>query len=139
MTPADLKCLANLGQNESIVVKLGFYSRNGEKLAELNAEVADNAVARQRGLSKRAELDPDNGMFFDRAASFWMRDVGFPLDIMFLDKQGSILDIQHMRVEPGPEYTLYRPRSSYACSAVETPAHWSELHGVSIGDRVRLC
>jgi uncharacterized protein len=135
----DIAGLKNLGQQHGVAVKLGFFSRSGDKKAELQVEVADTPDKRKLGLAKRAEIQQDSGMFFDKAASFWMRDVGFPLDIMFLDKKGEILDIQHMPVESGPDYTVYRPSSGYCCNAVEAPGRWAKMNLIEIGDKVKLC
>ena len=124
-------------RKEAEVVVLAVEDRQGLKKAELEVEVADTQAARGLGLGKRAELDFNRGMFFDKAGAYWMKDVKIPLDILFLDGDGVILEKQSMDPQPdGEELKLYRPLSAYAESALETSRNWMELNDVGVGDRV---
>ena len=75
-------------------------------------------------------------MFFDKAGSYWMKDVHFPLDIVFTDPQGKILDKQAMMVNPRGDiiYTAACP----AAHAVELPLGWCSRHGVEVGDQIQV-
>lgn len=54
-------------------------------------EVADIFYKRYAGLSFRAHLESDKGMIFPFARendySFWMKNMNFPLDIIFINKE----------------------------------------------------
>lgn len=56
---------------------------------QIIVDVADTDLARTRGLSYRDSLDQDRGMYFMFASSsvqyFWMFQMRFPLDIIFLN------------------------------------------------------
>ncbi|KKS98346.1 MAG: hypothetical protein UV73_C0002G0060 [Candidatus Gottesmanbacteria bacterium GW2011_GWA2_43_14] len=67
----------------------GFYSRaviNGRVIKLL---VADTPSKRNRGLSFRESLSRDTGMLFifdkKEAYSFWMNEMKFPLDFLWID------------------------------------------------------
>lgn len=61
-------------------------------------EVADNITSRAKGLSGRDSLCPHCGMIFiyqkEGIYPFWMKNTHFPLDIIWLDKNGKIVDIK---------------------------------------------
>lgn len=67
-------------------------------------EIARTAEERKRGLQNRATLPDTTAMAFvampPRPQVFWMKGTRFPLDIVFLDINGRILEIQSMAVEP---------------------------------------
>jgi uncharacterized protein len=63
-------------------------------------EVADTEPARNYGLMRRDSLPRNHGMIFvfpdERRRAFWMKNVRFPLDIIFLDAEGKIVSIHRM-------------------------------------------
>lgn len=64
----------------------------------ITLEIADSADERRRGLSGRASLDPDTGMLFvfrrPGYYSFWMPDMYFPIDIVWMDRYFFVVDIE---------------------------------------------
>src|SRR3989338_3067456 len=64
----------------------------------VQAEIADTPAQRQKGLMYREALLEDQGMLFifeeEARHGFWMKDVNFPLDIIWLDKDGKAVDIK---------------------------------------------
>ena len=120
------------------LITLEFISPDGKCKAAAWVEVADTPSLRRQGLSKRAELPAGRGMFFDKVGAYWMKDVNFDLDILFLDKHGYVLEKQYMPMlkESTDNRPLYVPESPYAMHALELPAGWFEAKGLSIGDKL---
>ena len=107
-------------------------------------EVADASEKRTRGLAGRAFLPQDTAMLFiydqESPLTFWMKDTLSPLDILFLDSQGYIVDIQTMEPQPGDadsELRLYTSREP-ARYAIEMNAGLSERYGFTVGMLVEL-
>jgi len=63
----------------------------------LKVEVVDTPETRERGLSGRESLARDTGMLFifDSPAQygFWMRDMNFAIDIIWIDANFRIVDV----------------------------------------------
>ena len=94
------------------------------------------------GLGGRTDLDGKDGMLFlfdfRDQHGIVMRDMQFPIDIVWFD-DGSVVDIAPaVPTEPGvPNHALivYRPRAD-ATMVLELPAGWAVEHGLKIGDRL---
>lgn len=60
-------------------------------------EIADNDAERERGLMFRKDVPPDRGMLFDfktpREVAFWMKNTLIPLDIIYIQADGTVLSI----------------------------------------------
>ncbi len=63
----------------------------------IEAEIADSAQERQQGLMSREHLAEDQGMLFifdeESIPSFWMKNMRFALDILWIDKEKRIVGI----------------------------------------------
>jgi len=79
-------------------------------------EMAVTAPARSRGLMHRESLPPGRGMLFrfdsPGPVSFWMKNVRFPLDLLYFDSRGCLL-AHHDSVPP--------------CTTGRCPVYSSEL------------
>ena len=78
---------------------------------KISVEVADTVVAMSRGLMYREELCENCGMLFvfneEREHSFWMKNTLIPLDIIFINASGYIVDVlsaDPCDVDPCPHY-----------------------------------
>ena len=60
-------------------------------------EIADDDAERERGLMFRKVVAPDRGMLFDfhtpRPVAFWMKNTLIPLDIIYIEPNGTVLSI----------------------------------------------
>ena len=117
-----------------------------------NIEIAKTDEERARGLMERTFLAPDGGMLFimerQQTLSFWMRNTRIPLDIVYLDKDGVIVDIQTMKVEPPQratesDYSYCRRLPSYksrqpAKMALELNAGTATALGLKCGEKIEV-
>ncbi len=91
-----------------------------------------------QGLMYRPHLAEESGMLFlfrqERVPSFWMKDTMIPLDLLFLDGQGVILEIsenaQPCAVEPCPQYIP----ANAAWAVLEVNAGFAARHRLAAGD-----
>ncbi|MDP2807576.1 MAG: DUF192 domain-containing protein [bacterium] len=107
--------------------------------ARLWVEVAGDEATRSQGLMHRRQMPEDEGMLFvfeyPQPLSFWMKNTYLPLDIAFVARDGSILNILKMKpLDEGPRYLSQGP----ALYAIETNAGWFQKNGVKAGDKVRF-
>lgn len=72
-----------------------FYTNDTN--ISFTCEIADDASSRTKGLIGRDQLDNDHGMLFVYDAAeqrtFHMRDMNFPLDILFIDEHLTVINI----------------------------------------------
>jgi len=109
----------------------------------IQAKIADDPKKHQAGLSDFSSLSLNEGMLFvfDKSAAyvFWMKNVEFAIDIIWIDEQKKIVDIAP-NIPPEPnkdekELTRYKPKSD-AKYVLEINAGLSSLHNLQIGDQV---
>ena len=64
----------------------------------LSIEIADTPATMQKGLMFHAPLSFNQGMLFvfnpPQVATMWMKDMQFPIDMIWLDGNGNILHIE---------------------------------------------
>jgi hypothetical protein len=97
---------------------------------------------KEKGLSGRTSLPKDRGMLFtfEKADyySFWMKDMKFPIDIIFL-KESTIVTI-HKNVKPSQDaqnLPLFRPEEP-ANQVIELNANQADTLGLKKGDKVQI-
>jgi uncharacterized membrane protein (UPF0127 family) len=112
---------------------------NGTRLATVDVWVADSFVKRYTGLSDTGALEPGQGMLFvhdqEGTHTYVMRDMEFPLDIVFAAENGTVTTIHHTPVESDGDLTEYSGRGKYV---LEVPMGYTNRTGVEVGDRVRV-
>lgn len=107
-------------------------------------EVADTDEARRQGLSGRASLAQDAAMLFvfpqEAYWSFWMKEVAFPLDLVYLNGDGFIVSVHTMDPQLGvPESQLKRYASPQPAKyALEINGGLAAALGLEPGARVEL-
>jgi uncharacterized membrane protein (UPF0127 family) len=114
--------------------------RNGSALATVAVRIADTNTKRCVGLSNTESLGDGEGMLFVHenadTYAYVMRDMAFPLDIVFVAGNGTVTEIHHAATEPGEsgdELTRYRGPGKYV---LEVPRGYTNATGLDVGDRV---
>lgn len=106
----------------------------GEKL--IRVEVADTLEERTEGLSGRTGLAADEGMLFifpeDGLHAFWMKDMLFPIDIVWLSNDRVVTDIAPS-VSPSTYPASFSPTTPVRY-ALELPAGLVEEYAIEKGD-----
>ncbi len=102
--------------------------------------VADTPESRERGLSGRDGLASDEGMLFvfpnDEYHMFWMKDMLFSIDIVWLSRDKTVVDIAE-DVSPDTFPASFSPRA-LARYVLELPAGFVEEYTIQIGNEVRF-
>jgi uncharacterized membrane protein (UPF0127 family) len=93
-------------------------------------EVPETALGRARGLLGRDGLQPGGGMLIDRAGSVHMFFMRFPIDIVFLAGDRTVVGVKHRL---GPWRVAGARR---AVASLELPAGRAAEMGVEVGDRL---
>jgi hypothetical protein len=107
----------------------------------LNVEIADTEAERVQGLSGREKLGESEGLLFvfDREGyySFWMKDMKFPIDMAWLDKNKRIIYIEkNVSPETYPKifYAMKDNIPIPSLYVLETNANFFENSKIKIGD-----
>lgn len=105
-----------------------------------NVDVADNDYTMQKGLSGRKLIADNEGMIFifgklDKHG-FWMKEMKFPIDIIWMDKNFVINHIES-NVEPSTYPTIFYPENN-ALYVLEVRAGQSSILGVKLGDKAQF-
>ena len=108
----------------------------------LTLELALTQEEITQGLMYRPSLPENRGMLFvfqaARVPSFWMKNTLIPLDLVFLNPDGTIAEIVHnaqpCAVEPCPQYVPARA----AKAVLELNAGTAERHGLETGDVIEF-
>lgn len=110
---------------------------SGAKRHAFKVEVAANGQEQARGLMFRTELPPGEGMIFPyqspQILGFWMKNTPLPLDIIFIDEDGRIINIA-ARTTPYSLDSVYSDRPAMAVLEI-AGGRAAEL-GIKPGDKV---
>ncbi|MFB6262006.1 MAG: DUF192 domain-containing protein [Bradymonadaceae bacterium] len=111
----------------------------GEPIARFHVELAESEAERHRGLMYRPEIASGWGMLFvyRRAAprTFWMKNTYIPLDMIFIDGDGRIVEI----IESAePQTTRPRHCESPARFVLEVEGGTAARIGLSKGQRMEM-
>ena len=107
-------------------------------------EIARTTAQHSQGLMNRPTLCPDCGMIFvfsfESPQMFWMKNTQIPLDIIFLDKNGQVINIENATPAPGVSdfnLPLYKSTSP-AQYVIELNAGDSQQLKLIPGDKIKL-
>lgn len=102
-------------------------SSDGAVVCE-RCEIPESSFGRARGLLGRDGLEPGGGMLIDRAGSVHMFFMRFPIDVVFLSRDRTVVGVRH-RLRPWRYAGARR-----AVAALELPAGRVAEVGVEPGD-----
>jgi uncharacterized membrane protein (UPF0127 family) len=106
----------------------------------VDLELATTPEETTTGLMFRPALAGDRGMLLlwteERIATIWMMNVLVPLDIIYLDNAGLVVefvtDAQPCRAEPCPRFTAEKPTRA----VLELVAGSAAAHGIEVGSLI---
>lgn len=128
---------------------LGFYTYGScaaDKMVCLKntcvqVEIAQTAAARETGLMFRPKLEDNRGMLFIFDApgryGFWMKNCRFPLDIIWIDEDRTVVDIK-ADLQPCQEPCQTFSPAAAARYVLEVNAGSAAKWGIKIGDKVNF-
>ena len=102
----------------------------------VRVEVPQTEAEQRRGLMFRDDVPEGTGMLFpfphERLASFWMKNVRVPLDMIFIDRDSKIVKVVDS-AEPMDE----EPHQSVVpvAAVLEVPGGFCRKHGIDAGGR----
>jgi len=131
----------NTGKEQLAVVT--FFPGDSTPVV-ITCEVAFSHEERSVGLMFREELSADEGMIFvyesPHNVSFWMKNVLIPLDIIFLNENGVVVNVEEADVEID---VLDENLCSYISASpvlwvVEINQGLCNLYGIDVGTNVSI-
>ncbi len=123
----------------------GYYYRqvnvtvNGVGLV---ADIAETGEQRSKGLAIKDSLNETEGMLFvfsePRQYVFWMKDMKFPIDIIWLDSNKTVVHVEHSLDPCSPvSCQTYGPGAD-SFYVLETVAGFADKYGVTEGTKVKF-
>lgn len=111
------------------------------KEACVEAEVASKDFEKQRGLMERENLAQDEGMLFvfeeEKLHAFWMKNMRFPLDIIWVDADKRIVGISE-NVPPCQELCPDIVPEFPAKFVLEVSSGFVEKNKIGVGDSLEF-
>jgi uncharacterized protein len=127
--------LDKLSQYRNLTITIDRYN--------IFAIVADTDEKRSKGLSGVENMSDNQGMLFmfnnPSRQGFWMKEMKFPLDIIWLDLNNSVIHIEK-KLQPCTSVlfcTVYSP-SRDAKYVLETISGFTDLHSVNVGTKIKI-
>jgi len=115
-----------------------------DSVISVNVEYAKTADQREIGLMNRQSMDKNSGMIFmfdeEASRSFWMKNTYIPLDMIFFDATGKIVNIIKSAtpcVNQGNNCTVYDSIGS-AKYVLEVNAGWADDNHIDQGTTLSL-
>lgn len=103
-------------------------------------EVAGTDALRTKGLSGHVALHEGEGMLFefpeDSRYGFWMKDMGYPIDIVWLDNDYHVVDVKK-NATPASYPEIFTPASP-ARYVMEISAGFFDERHFKVGDTLEI-
>lgn len=107
---------------------------------KISLTIADSEKERMKGLSGKKSLDADDGMLFlfeqKDKYSFWMKNMNFPIDIIYLDGD-RVVDVKNSvpPAKEGETPVIYTP-SQPANRVLEVAAGFAKANNIQPGSQI---
>ena len=117
-------------------------SSDGERLATVDARVADTRCQRYEGLSGTESLADGAGILFvhdsEQQLTYVMRGMNYGLDMIFVDADGRVTAVRSAPPPaPGEDGNDIR-RSARGQYVLEVPRGYAAANGIEPGDRIEI-
>jgi uncharacterized protein len=109
----------------------------------INVLLAQTPIEQSKGLAIKDSLNEDEGMLFifdtPKKYSFWMKDMKFPIDIIWLNTEGKIVHIEKnlkpcFFLLPCPSYSP--PYDSLY--VLEVVSNYTNKYDIKVGDQIQI-
>lgn len=137
------------GKNASVSTNQVVSENNGSSRSQLKnvianiggthltAAVASSDMDKKRGLSNVTSINPNEGQMFtfetEGFHTFHMKGMKFALDFIFVNDQGTVVDIVK---NVSPEYDGVITPAYPASTVFEVNAGWADQNKIQVGDTV---
>ncbi|OGJ21941.1 hypothetical protein A3K73_04825 [Candidatus Pacearchaeota archaeon RBG_13_36_9] len=105
----------------------------------INAEIADTPEKIERGLMYRESLGKNEGMLFifweEKETNFWMKNTLIPLDMIFLNKDGEIVNIVENAVPCNSSNCILYLSEVPVKYVIEVNAGFVKENEIEVGER----
>jgi uncharacterized membrane protein (UPF0127 family) len=131
-TEEDVQALLKKAQSDGSLIAIQV----GDKT--IVVEYADAPNERALGLMYRRQMCADCGMLFkfdqDQIGSIWMKNTYIPLDLAYIEEDGTITDIKQLA-----PFDLTPVKSSKPVRfALEMNLGWMAKHNIKVGQKVNV-
>ncbi|MBI4092025.1 MAG: DUF192 domain-containing protein [Candidatus Levybacteria bacterium] len=135
-----LLAVARTGGNFSLPNPFGGNTEAQVGDKKINLILAKSDKDRVKGLSGRNNLAEDQGMLFifekKGKYGFWMRDMKFPLDIIYIDDNTVVYLVENVPAgAQAPNLTIYVPDTD-ANRVLELNAGGAKKYGIKKGTKI---
>ena len=146
----DIRAIGIIAVAVILIGAIASYAPAENKIAEktaitfadgtkITAEIADEPEEHETGLSNRDGLGTNDGMLFvfdyEDHWGFWMVDMRFPLDMVWVNSQNKIVYIQKNAQPCDEGCDTYVPTTA-AKYVIEVNSGFANKHNMKIGDEV---
>ncbi len=128
--------------DENSTLPLSKATTSKIKINNLTLDVflAADPVAQAQGLSGRPALGPLEGMLFifnrDTEPNFWMKDMNFAIDIIWIDQAGRVIAIEpNLTPDTYPNYFAPPEPIRYV---LEVNAGFADTHQITLGNFIHF-
>ena len=128
-----------------LIILITFYLKENFQIIEINSqkivlEISNSDREKVSGLSYRKSLCDYCGMLFvykePAVNNFWMREMNFPLDIIWLDENKKIIYIEeNLKPETFPK--TFGPKGS-SMYVLEFNENFVKENNMKLGDKINL-